>query len=75
MFILSFCSQTGTDAGRLCHMKTLQSLREQIHSYVAVCQTVDVYLDSQMPAVCFCDSNVFVSKAKERVKMFAHTVV
>jgi len=48
-----------------CHMKTLQSLREQIHSYVAVCQTVDVYLDSLMPAVCFCDSNVcFKSRGK-----------
>merc|ERR1719357_1747212 len=53
-------------------MKTLQSLREQIHSYVAVCQTVDVYLDSLMPAVCFCDSNVCF---KSRVKMFTHAVV
>lgn len=71
MLILCFCSQTCSDAGRLCAVK-----RGHIHSFMAACQTVDVYLDQNSDASCVCvcvyDLKC-VSKAKENVPLYTHT--
>lgn len=63
MFILCcFCSQTCTNAGRLCGVKTLRGLKgayTQLHG-----SSVDVYLvESEMPALCVIP-NVFCFRSQ-----------
>lgn len=67
MLILN-CSQTCTDAGRLCGLKMLQGLKgAYIHSFMAVCHIVDVYLDRKSDASCVCDPKCLCFKCQGKI--------
>lgn len=66
----SLCSQTCTDAGRLCGMEMLWGLKggyTEFYSSIWDCRCL-------FSSVCEIP-NVFVTKAKERVMLHTHTVV